>query len=260
MVDKKSTVAMYLFLAIGACLILASLAVKNYDPSNDFHEALLALGISVIGVTLIQKLWQASGGEPLVNAIDELQKSSNLLTDAHKTGLVRLMENRPPVDKEYLSSILQANEIDILGLTTRHLIHNTDFKKNIKAVGEKGGKIRIIIQDPSSIPFKQREIEEDDENRGRMKGEALEALNDYGNIKKSLSAELQENIQVRILKKRLVYFGLTRLDSEIKVTHYLNFHTGGESPTFVIDGINKLLFKMYQAQFDKLWENADPYP
>jgi len=219
-------------------ILSAFLSYLGIDNSNNI---LLAIGTSLIASSIIYSL--------------DILKQYGILTvgkkDTNKnisnTGIVNIY-NKRSLDKYDILMENVNKKIDILGDSLRRFLETSkkfidQYEKNKIKI-----KIRIILIDPDSAYSKEREkIEKDEEGT-------------YKNSIKKLYDSLSSHSCVEIRKistqlSTMVY----RIDDIMFIGPYLYQTSSTVTITYEVEKHGWVVFKLYEDEFDKMWNNAKEY-
>lgn len=267
--EKKNNIAQFIFLTIGGALVIISfLAGRGQDPDTPwkvFADIALNIGVTVLAVSIIDWLWRRTGGDPLMNAIDELRDATTLLADLRDTGLKRLFVSREQANlrkKVTRDKIAQASKVDMLGIVLRSGWMSEPGFQTLLSKRAKTGEtsFRIMILDPDAEVTKQREREEDRKASQRISRTANETLSILHGIKQQLPQDKQDHIEIKVIDETNIYCSIIRVDELMLVTNYLMHLSGGNSETMEIEGDGSTLFELYENEFETMWSRAAYWP
>lgn len=258
----------FIFWAVGVMLILAAIIFKQLDAGTlwpFWSELSLNVGISVLAVSIVDFLWRRVGGDPILAAIERLRRATALLSDLDDSGMERLFcARRDPeaVERQtYLKNcIVDAEQVDLMGIALRHNWTNDDsFLEMVRErISRDKGHFRILVLDPNDDPVRQRDREErkEGEAAGRISADASSSLSRLAALLSGLTHQQQGRLQIRTIHDTNIYCSVVRVDDRMLVTKYLLAYSGSNSPTFEIAGRSTELFKLFEKEFEAMWQRA----
>ena len=271
---NRQVVYRTIFSLTGA-LFIATGVIAQLLGSQFASLILASIGTTIISIVLVNFLWEQSGGEPVLRALEMLRSSSQIVNDSMDTGIFNLYEHRRAIDYQKLNSkIADARNVFVLSLVFK-VTQSLQIKQSIiKCVGS-GGRVRIVVSDPGGremehgdtdvpAPLRLRMIAEKDTENHRMSAEIVDTLDFLMDLKSDLSeregAQKAARFEVRVLSSHVIYFSLLGIDEEVLVTTYSNKHRGLDSPTMTVRRTSspRALYGFYRDEFDYLWRKATP--
>ncbi len=260
------------FVALGTAAILASLLIQD----TYWQDLLSNFAVTFAAVGFIDFLWDILGGEPMeatmrdsfaeVNTkLSRINQSMAVVADLvnNQIGLERIWPmrrnwQRDPNDgsEVWIKRICQAETVDIVSNTFDGWSKNEDFTSELLKAMNKGTKVRLLIYDPGSEVIDLRSKHEKDFRKGgvnTMKIEVRLTLERFAAIRKKLDRNARSNLKIRLTRGYYHLAQIIRADDRMLVTIYLSGQAGSPSPTFQVLGAESKFFKLYEDQFETLW-------
>lgn len=275
---KKKYEPSLIFSLIALLLIIISFFFYLKTPNSEnywtfFWNLTGDIGIVVITVVIIGILWNSLGGNPVENSLQKLdmtledfRESVQLLEDSKKTGLLRSLavSGEFGSHSDWMTRLKSAEEtINLLGYTLLVWSRGENFENEVINLVKKGVKIRVLAMDEEN-PELSSMI-----NTRQIKATSMETV--IANIKAVKSVfnsilERLENVETtgslefRTLVNGLILCQICRTDNELTMVQYLHSQIGTTSPIILVKGIDSTLFKVYDNEFEKLWELSQMTP
>ena len=219
---------------VGLLIVFVSLL---FNSNKDCKTIILSIGTSIIAASIVSFLDMLRG--------EQVRESEDRVNDIVITGGIDNIFKRRDLD-EYNELVNRAKKsIDITGYSLRGFYEsNKDFILR-KCNKNKSFKVRIILVNPDSQFSINRDVEENEAGSRLF-------IETYNNLLKWSSKS--ENIQIRLIDAPLSDM-LYRIDDVMYTGPY--FYRTSSKETYT----NKLkstgwLFKAYQENFDRMWEDA----
>jgi hypothetical protein len=228
-------------------------------------DVALNIGISIIAVSVIDWIWRRMGGDPLMNAINELRATTALLADLHETGIKRVFLSREAASerkRDIREKMKTAAEVDMMGISLRSGWSSTpEFQEILKKRAVKGlTKFRILVFDPDKSVTGQRALEEDGQPSNRIAETSAKTLSTILMIKNNLPESDRDAIKIKVVQETNMYCSIIRVDDFMLVTKYLMHLSGSNSETIEIAGKDSTYFKIYENEFNAMWDHAASWP
>ena len=120
---------------------------------------------------------------------------------------------------------------------------------------------RILVLEPSedSPITQQRMIEEKDEEK-RMIANSLFTLNILNRIREGLDSTAKKRIQMKVVQGSSLHCYMVRADDRMLVANYLSHIRGSNLPAMEIHGRDTSLFRVFAAEFKRMWELGVEWP
>lgn len=261
---KRSTINQ-IFILLAAVLAFLSYMLKT-DWNFKWEETRLWTGevckdvaVVIFSLALVDILWRRFGGDPLErhisevrtvldNTLIELRKTHTLLQQANTEGVVRIGSGHRNIGMPLLEFIKPVKKrIDMCGYTLHTVFQDgqaiDDLRDKIKA----GAEMRVLISDPEN-----RDIFDniDPINSAPMQGQIHAVKNWLNQMRSQLDAEQQKRLEVRLLKRGKLTISILRFDEQALVSIYLRSKFIAETPSLIVEGGEKSLFKTFAKEFD----------
>jgi len=264
---KNNETPQWIFLSAGGGVIIVSILTRIISGEiwQLVSDITLNIGISVIAVSIVDWIWRRIGGDPLMNAIMELRSATTLLADLNETGIKRVFVKREESSERkrlLMEKMKISNEVDMMGISLRSgWSSSPDFQEILKKRAGTGmTKFRIMVMDPDKPVTAQRALEEDGQESNRIADNSVKTLSTLLAIKKSLSPIYQDSIKIKVIQETNIYCSVIRADNLMLVTKYLYHLSGTSSETLEIVGKETSFFKLYEEEFDAMWDHAADWP
>ncbi len=267
MTKNRDDMPHWIFWLVGAAIIIIAILANLIGGSTWelISEIALNIGITVVAVSIIDWIWRRVGGDPLMNAIDELRSATTLLGDLRDTGLRRVFISRADAIERmnhFKVRIAQANQVDMMGIALgSRWINDPSFQEVIEKRSASGKtQFRIMVLDPEAQATAQRAFEEDKIESQRIAAIAGKTLGILSEIKKRLPKDKRDALQIKAIDQTNIYCSVIRADDQMLITKYIMHLTGSNSETLEVEGADSSLFKLYSAEFDQMWKRAADWP
>jgi len=265
------TVSHFVFLAVGVILVLVAILLRLLVGTTVFWRSAADLawsvGISVMVVSIVDFLWRKLGGDPIAAALSRLQNTTSLLEDLGESGVQRVHTARNKFEgKEgLLTQMKVARRVDMMGMTLQHgWANDPDFLRILK---ERAGRdrchFRIMVFSPDGAMVRQRDREEASQYDGqptRISNDAFTSLQIFSRIRDALPEEEQGYLQLRVVVKTNLYCSVIRVDESMLVSKYMMSCRGSRAPSLEISGAATPFFKIYEQEFEAVWDLAADWP
>lgn len=264
--DREPT---WVFTIVGIAITGVAAILANFGQTQAWAQLVsdisLNVGITIIAVSLIDWIWRRVGGDPLMNAINELRSATTLLGDLRNTGLKRVFLTRAQAGEqrnEVQDKMVQAREVDMMGIALRSgWSSNPRFQEIVRSRARAGKtKFRVMVLDPEAQVTQQRTFEEDGQPSNRISEAASSTLRTMLQIKQSLPEDNQDFLKIKVIQETNIYCSIVRADDMMVVTKYVLHLSGGNSEMLEIEGSEGTLFKLYQNEFNATWNRALDWP
>lgn len=271
----------YIFFIMGTVIITGTYFMSPSKFSLD--DILFTIGISVIVVGLIARIWDFLGGDPHTNAFKWIAQKHYLEKIGFEDYIIRDSDN--PETFEFYSELHNGiktakSRVDMMSLILyRNFFKGKNFTKIFKeSLKNADLRFRILIlkpfsnDDDDSVILKQRAIDEalfltgDDIEKDpgieadRMNVQIGKTLEKIAGILSEQDDETKKKVEVRVVDRTYLTCAIINIDDKkIVATHYWHNTGGGGTPTLEIKGPHSPLFEMYSKEFDRVWENSSKW-
>ena len=221
-------------------------------------EILKDIGVVVFSLALVDILWQRFGGDPVQAQITKLEGTTNnalrIVQQAHTSGLSHIVSrvgNIPDIELlEYISS--SKLQIDFCGYTLYHIFEREQLAHALDERVRAGVPVRILIGDPANPDlFANIQVQTKTAMEGQMKFVSDSLVSWKSNSTISVSS-----LDARRLGKGPLSLSVLRFDDRMLVVHYLWTRFTSETPSLLIQGLDKPLFRTYADEFDHLFSTG----
>jgi len=258
-----------IFVITGVALILASalLDPKQYEL---LRSVCLNLGLVLVAVPLVERLWALSGGNPLDlevgnlrNQVQRLATTVDAMVNIEAIGLDRVFDCQANFGRqaEWLTLLQGASKsVDIMGRTLFGWSRSTEVRDLcIRKVVHQGVQFRWLLMDEDNryLPL----LMEEDINIGEMLKEKLAAMRRFlTGIHDQIPEEKRHLFQVRYFDHVPLYCSLIAIDDRCFVNQYLFSASSDNSPFYCVRGADAAWPKLYSHEFDAIWSlSVDPF-
>jgi len=222
-------------------------------------EILKDIGVVVFSLALVDLLWERFGGEPLqaqiVRLVDSTNNARNIVQQAQATGLTQILSRVGDVsDAVLLEYIASAKlQIDLCGYTLYYIFDRKQLARVLHERVLAGVPVRILIGDSSNTQlFANVPVQTKPTMKGQM---------DF--VSKSIASWISElppapacRLDARKLSQGPLPVSVLRFDDRMFVVQYLWARTTPETPSLLIQGPEKPLFRTYVDEFDHLFSEG----
>jgi hypothetical protein len=269
MKEKKSQI---ILLIISVLVIVVSFFLTRQSSSYALDQYLFwgdilkNTGLTILTVVVITFLWNLLGGDPVNNSITKLdgtlknfQDSVKLLEDSKVSGLERVLavSGKFGSHDEWMGRLKAAEKvIDLMGYDILVWTKGENFENEISTLVSRGVKIRVLIMDETNPHLEafMNLTQITSISINVVKENIKLVKNVFSNIKSSLNHSLQPHLEMKTLKKGLIPMQICRTDNNLTMVQYIFSEIASRSPILVVKGEESSLYKIYQNEFDKLWE------
>jgi|ERR1044071_1563239 hypothetical protein len=259
------------FLMIGIALLALAIFAGKQALSFSWWEfassALANAAFVLLTVVIVNYLWEMLGGEPLSNLVVQLHDSIQLLQDAYKTGVRRVIHPSGTFGDHgaWMARLKQAeSQLDLMGYTLHVWSRGEGFEAEVVKLVQRGVDCRVLIMSTSNPNFsavindKLAGVTE----RSTL-GEADGAEHLFQRIAGQVSGlkEKRGSFEVRRVIEGTILCQLCRTDNKMTVIPYLYSAVAARTPLLLAEGSDSGLFKVYADEFQALWDlNPAPGP
>jgi hypothetical protein len=181
---------------------------------------------------------------------EQLFSSNILLQSAQQCGLMRIHARSREAHDELLQQLESSTrQVDLQGLTISDLVHKDEWLRIMKQRIASGIQVRIVIispENPSLAPGGKHAYREVD----LLRTQAGISWNKLVSFYEQLPQKDKKRISIYRLEYGIMSFSLRRFDSTMYVVHYLTHHNTPETPLYVIQGEDRLLFRKCLEEFE----------
>jgi hypothetical protein len=261
---RDKTLIYAVFGLICLCLILFAAIVKRVDPNGIAADVIKDIGIVVGAIAILDLLWSRFGGDPLSQQVEELKQFNTLMRDAEASGLSNVFARAVDVKTTTWLFLIQnaKRNIDLAGHTLYEVAERSELSSALLQQAQNGVKIRILINHPDNeaLPLA---IDPEYGNVKAMREQMVHTWNFFNNLRDQLPEAFHDNMHIARIRSGVVHVALRRFDGIIYVLHYLYSQRTPDSPVYVIHNEEKLLFRSYIHEFERLFrlakEKSEPH-
>lgn len=173
-------------------------------------------------------------------------------------GLLRGFPDREPdTHKRMMKALRTAKDIRMLGFNLRSsgLKTSSAFNELItsRLSTEKDLTLRILVGNPDLDSVSRRNaLESQGERVNRLKAE----IDDVVKYVHGLRAK--GNVEIKVVDVDIIRASVIIADETMMATWYLSSRRGSGSPTFEIYGSQSQFFKVFDGEFELLWQKGQP--
>jgi hypothetical protein len=153
---KNDRRTIYFLPILGISIILISFIVSlnnNQSLFPLFSDVTLKIGIVILSIFLVDRLWTILGGEPLQNQVSELKELNELNRTGTENGLIKIYTYVTEVDaREWLDLISSSkSNIDISSYTLNDLIARPRIWDLLQERAREGVQVRLLLNSSDNI-------------------------------------------------------------------------------------------------------------
>jgi hypothetical protein len=220
------------------------------------RDTLVAVGVAILTVAVIDALWSKLGGDPLSAEILKLERLNELFSDAGKTGLFRVHSTVASSPKVSWEKSIDAckNNIDLAGYQLLDIVDSNSAMNSLKAKADSGVIVRILLptQTMSGLPYAVSSL-----NLDAMKGNMTHATNKFKELRSRLNT--QANFGLKLVNDTMILdASIRRFDDTMLVINYLHSINTSDSPLFEFrnNAREDSLFRTYEKWFDQTYKSG----
>ncbi len=263
------------FFFLGLLLfVLAGVVTIFIDDSSDglakwilfCRDIIFHTGITLVAVAIIDRIWRATGGEPMGEELADLRKSVSklpLFADSLSTGLRRIKARCVALTSEgfdwvgFLSDAQR--QVDISGYTLRQWYTTNGFRDALKVRVFEGVVVRVLFMDEANGFLRSLVYDHACQNETDVKSAILMGKEFFASLAKDINAlGARGRLEARTLKREsIVTCSIARSDDRVLATHYLYSELAAASPVIECERGGDFL-QVYEKEFETLWALADP--
>jgi len=256
------------FILLGASIFLLAIYVYTGNTSKDAHDILIAFGVAITSVALLDAVFHLAGGNPIEQQIGDLSAeierlSSNIdvIEKATKLGILEVHDCTANFGgkAEWLKVMKATNlSMDLMGRTLYEWVRAPElYNIVIDKIVRDNVSFRWLFMDEDNIYINH--LEED----GRPIGETIKnkirpVADRLRSIRERVPTALQGKFEVRTFKNHPLYCSVLRIDEKYLITPYMHSVASRNSPLLVIEGRSTPWGIAYEHEFDLVWAASDP--
>jgi hypothetical protein len=220
-------------------------------------DTLLAVGVAILAVSVIDVIWSNLGGDPLATEIHNLARIKDLFSDADQTGLARVhgtvLSSSPKIEWINLIDSCKKN-IDLVGYQLLDIVDSSAAMNALKAKADSGVAIRVILP-KSTMPGLPYAVSSG--NLNAMKANMTHAINKFKELRSTL--KYSETFTLKTVDDSMIIdAAIRRFDDVMFVINYLHAINTGDSPLFEFrdNGRELSLFRTYVKWFEHIHQSG----
>jgi len=232
---------------IAALVILLLDAFSDVLPEVLTNSAILLLLLLLATHQLVERMSVLPRLERM------LYSGIPLLGRARVMGLKDVYRTRADIPtKEILDTVVNGEEVDLLGVSHSEIIPGTEFMRFMQDVRAGRKKLRLLLLNPTSSESLRREEDEGETGiRNYIRGL-------LGMLETRVGFHTEELSHIIRLYNYAPSCMIIRSDNVMYVVHYVFGRFGG-SPAQKIEAVPEGLFYTYLEHFERVWEHAQPF-
>jgi len=212
---------------------VAFLVSKDGDYAGLVKTILLSLGTTVIVSSLVAILYQKYGLSELHQIEQEIRQRLTVHQDATEAGILAVYRNRRSINRaEWTRFIEKARRVVWLyGMAEAGYADDDEVREILCNLVEMGGKVRILLLNPTS--HVSREIDQEEGGSGDgLPGRISKARDQFVRIRNN-NQLTKEHVEIRTYDC-YPQVSIVRSDDQMLVTPYLRYLPGDTCPTFCV--------------------------
>jgi hypothetical protein len=222
-------------------------------------EILKDIGVVVFSLALVDLLWERFGGEPVQaqirRLVDSTNNALNIIQQAQATGLTQILSRIGNVsDAVLLEYIASAKlQIDLCGYTLYYIFEREQLARVLHERVLAGVPVRILIGDPTNEQlFTNVQVQ----TKSAMIGQMNFVSTSIASWISKLPPAPASRLDARKLRQGPLPLSVLRFDDRMFVVQYLWARFTSETPSLLIQGLEKPLFRAYVDEFDHLFSEG----
>jgi hypothetical protein len=234
-------------------------AVASHAPklASIAKDTLLAVGVAILAVSVIDAIWSNLGGDPLAAEIHSLAKIKDLFSDADQTGLIRVhgtvLSSSPKI--EWINRIDACKKnIDLVGYQLLDIVDSSVAMNALKAKADSGVVIRVVLPRATmpGLPYAASPG-----NLDAMKANMTHAISKFKELHSTLNASANFTLKA-VNDSMIIDASVRRFDDAMFVINYLHATNTGDSPLFEFrdNGREHSLFRTYLKWFEHTYQSG----
>jgi hypothetical protein len=262
----------WVFLPAGVAFLLAAIVVDyafisetatgtlthGEKLSHESKDILLAIGVAVLTVSLVDFLWSKAGGDPLSTEIRKLSQINDLISDSYRTGILRVHAKVQTSPNKNWKALIDAsqNEIDLTGYQLLDIVDSDAVMDSLALKATNGVAVRVLLLPVTSVALRYAVSPE---NLAAMEANMKHAVQKFQKLRNGLPMEHRFSIAT-VDDASVLDASVRRFDGHMHVVHYLQSINTSDTPAFELfdNGSADSLFRTYKTWFDRMFTNATP--
>jgi hypothetical protein len=257
------------FTAVGIA-ILATAFLFDRGKYADTHEILVAVGVVIASVSLLELVFHLAGGNPVEQHMNDLSLQVERLSftvdaieNARRLGVREMHDcaGNYGVNIKWLDVMERTqSSMDLMGRTLHQWVVAPELEDIlINKITTDNVSFRWLIMSPDNQHLPQ--LEEDGLKIGEsLKNKILTCCRRLQEIKGKLPIDKRTALEIRTFSHVPLYCSTLRVDNSYFVTPYLQSVGSRDSPLFVIEGRSSPWAIAYDREFETIWTTAVPLP
>jgi hypothetical protein len=253
------------FVAVAAVPTLIAFFVDR-TKYPDLHEILIAVGIAIFSVTLLEILFNLAGGNPveehivsLGSEIQRLSKTVDVIEDGRRIGISELHDctGNYGAQSKWLDAMRGVKQsMDLIGRSLNEWIRAPELDEIIiKKIRSENVTFRWLLMSSENRHLPQ--LEEDGQRIGEFLAQKIESVVErLTDIRRRLPKDKQHLLEVRVFSNVHLYCSTLRIDNKYFITSYLHTVGSKSSPLIIIEGESSPWALTYGREFNIIWASA----
>lgn len=201
--------------------------------SFSIDDLLINIAATFFSLAILALMYETLGGEPVINAIRDLNKKLNIAKNIEDIGVEKIVTARRHLnyEEEVHKDLQNGNQMFIVSRTLQSITYQ-DVKRLFKSyLTKKHTSIRILIG----------------------KRDYIETIKTF--IQEEINEGQRDRIKVKLLENGIT-FCMYGTETKLYITPYLKHCIGDDSPSIVCQKKNNnCLYDIYSKDFEKLWND-----
>ena len=235
---------------------VAGAIVSSEKLAHESKDILLAIGVAMLTVTLVDLLWSKAGGDPLSAEIRKLSQINDLISDSYKTGVARVHAKVHLSPSKNWKAMIDASqkEIDLTGYQMLDIVDSDAAMDSLALKAADDVVVRVVLMPATSIALG---CAVSPQNINAMQANMKHALEKFQELRTRLPEGHGLSIAV-IDDKSVLDASVRRFDGQMHVVHYLQSINTSDTPVLELidNGTAESLFNTYKTWFDRLFKAA----
>lgn len=241
--------AAILLIVVGLAIIVVP--SQYFSDHQTLVQSCLNIGAGLMTIGTLFLYYSALFLDPASKLKEIVEKTPTLLRSGITIGIEELFLNREDVPKETWMALVRSarTELSIAAVALQQFVAQAEFPKLIKDLRNAGVVCRIILMHPESDDVRQREIMDNPQSYGSVRGYIDTSLH---RLKLSL-----RGLQLVRLHKLAHTCDIIWADDTMYFSQHLAGGPGGTSPCCKIVRKQGGIFDRYVEHFNSLWNDGE---
>lgn len=245
-------VRMIILLVAALILVVSIFLTAPRERLGVFGDIVKDVGVVVLGLVVIDIVWQLVGGDPVQNSLvalgDRMRTSvgkmlrlSEFTRKADPLGVIAIACDEDALPLKLPRLIENASQsVDISGWCLLMIMEHSEVQRALERALKRGVVVRILMSDPDAAWLQAMNKPNNLEGVRTTARQMLTPL-------KSLA---RQGALVRQLRDRAMTVSMLRFDEFMQVMPYLVSETSAHSPRFHVQKAESHLFRAWQREFE----------